>query len=178
MQLSAPLFTDIFNHQLDVSTACRYLKLPRSLCDRSLHLTLVTKWSWSWMTYSHPPLFNGNRPSILRYSYLKISIWKSLVKVMCMVKDQGYIWPWKYKNQGNGQGQTHWSHLRKCKVNVTTKIDENLIKSNQVIYRLGPAIVPNMKEIQKVVQKLSREQESRPAASTSAAAAAALYELV
>ena len=78
---------------------------------------------------------------------------------MCMVKDEGYIWPWKYKNQGNGQGQTHWSHLRKCKINVTTKIDQNLIKSNQVIYRLGPAIVPNMKKIQKVVQKLSREQE-------------------
>ena len=33
-------------------------------------------------------------------------------------------------------------------------------KSNQVIYRSGPTIVPKMKEIQKVVQKLSREQES------------------
>ena len=38
--------------------------------------------------------------------------------------------------------------------------DENRPKSNQVIYRLGPTIVPKMKEIQKVVQKLSREQES------------------
>ena len=33
-------------------------------------------------------------------------------------------------------------------------------KSNQVIYRSGPTIVPKMKEIQKVVEKLSREQES------------------
>ena len=42
--------------KLDESTACRHLNSPRSLCARSLHLTLVTKWSWSWtwMTYSHP----------------------------------------------------------------------------------------------------------------------------
>ena len=33
-------------------------------------------------------------------------------------------------------------------------------KSNQVIYRSGPTIVPKMKEIQKVVQKLSCEQKS------------------
>ena len=38
--------------------------------------------------------------------------------------------------------------------------DENRPKFNQVIYRSGPTIVPKMKEIQKVVQKLSREQES------------------
>ena len=38
--------------------------------------------------------------------------------------------------------------------------NENRPKSNQVIYRSGPTIVPKMKEIQKVVQKLSREQES------------------
>ena len=38
--------------------------------------------------------------------------------------------------------------------------DENRPKSNQVIYRSGPTIVPKMKEIQKVVQKLSGEQES------------------
>ena len=34
-----------------------------------------------------------------------------------------------------------------------TKVDQNLIRS-------GPTIVPKMKEIQKVVQKLLREQES------------------
>ena len=38
--------------------------------------------------------------------------------------------------------------------------DENRLKSNQVIYRSGLTIVLKMKEIQKVVQKLSREQES------------------
>ena len=38
--------------------------------------------------------------------------------------------------------------------------DENRPKSNQVIYRSGPTIVPKMKEIQKVVQKLSHGQKS------------------
>ena len=38
--------------------------------------------------------------------------------------------------------------------------DENRPKSNEVIYRSGPTIVLKMKEIQTVVQKLSREQGS------------------
>ena len=38
--------------------------------------------------------------------------------------------------------------------------NENWPKSNQVIYRSGPTILPKMKEIQKVVQKLLRDQES------------------
>ena len=33
--------------RLDESTARRHLKTPRSLCGRSFHLTLVTKWSQS-----------------------------------------------------------------------------------------------------------------------------------
>ena len=37
-------------HKLDESTARRQLKSPRSLSGRSLHLTLVTKWSRSHMT--------------------------------------------------------------------------------------------------------------------------------
>ena len=35
-----------------------------------------------------------------------------MVKVMCVVKGQGQIWPSKFKGQSYGQGQTHWSHLR------------------------------------------------------------------
>ena len=38
--------------------------------------------------------------------------------------------------------------------------DENQPKCNQAIYRSGPTIMPKMKEIQRVVQKLSRGQES------------------
>ena len=39
-----------FWKKLDESTARRHLKSPRSLSGRSLHLTLVTKWSRSHMT--------------------------------------------------------------------------------------------------------------------------------
>ena len=38
--------------------------------------------------------------------------------------------------------------------------DENRPKSNQVIYRSGSTIVPQMKEIQKVIEKLLHEQVS------------------
>ena len=98
--------------QLDESTARRQLKSPRSLSGRSIHLTLVTKWSWSWMTYYHPLCAMSIIPPILSYSYFKTWPWKSMVKVMCVVKSQGHIWPSKFKGQGYGQGQTHWSHLR------------------------------------------------------------------
>ena len=119
-------------------------------------------------------------PPILRYSYFKIWPWKSMVKVMCVVKGQGHISPSKFN--GHGQGQDHWSHLRPgvqliCLLFVTWQLnhfwlryskfhiwpqghDENWPKSSQIIYRSGPTIVTKMKEIQKVVQKLSREQES------------------
>ena len=77
-------------------------------------MNLVTKWpwSWSWMTYCHPLCAMSISPPILRYSYIKIWPWKSMVKVMCVVKDQGNVWPSKFKGQGYGQHQTHWSHLR------------------------------------------------------------------
>ena len=60
-----------------------------------------------------PPLCAiSNGPPTLRYSYFKIWPWKSMVKAMCVVKGQGHVWPSKFKGQGYGQGQTHWSHLR------------------------------------------------------------------
>ena len=68
--------------------------------------------SWSWMTYCHPLCAMLIGPLILRYSYFKIWPWKSMVKVMCVVKGQGHILSSKFKSQGHGQGQTHWSHLR------------------------------------------------------------------
>ena len=92
--------------QLDESMAHRHLKSPRSLSGRSLHLTLVTKWSGSgsWMTYSHPPLFNVNRPSHseIQLSWSRPCVWSkvkvtfdlknSKVKVMVKVKSTGHIW--------------------------------------------------------------------------------------
>ena len=100
--------------KLDESTARRQLKSPRSLSGRSIHLTLVTKWSrsWSWMTYCHTLCAMSIGPPILRYSYFKIWPWKSMVKVMCVVKGQSHVWPSNFKGQDYGQGQTHWSHLR------------------------------------------------------------------
>ena len=100
--------------RLDESMARRHLKSPRSLCGRSLHLTLVTKWawSWSWMTYSHPLCSMSIGSPILRYSYFKIRPWKSLVNTLRIVKCLGHIWPWKFKDQSHCQGQTCWSHLR------------------------------------------------------------------
>ena len=98
--------------KLDESTAHRQLKSPRSLSGTSIHLTLVTKWSWSWMTYCHPLCKMSIGPPILRYSYFKIWPRRSMVKVMCVVKGQGHVWPTKFKGQGYGEGQTHWSHFR------------------------------------------------------------------
>ena len=79
--------------KLDESTARRQLKSPQSLSGRSIHLTLVTKWSWSWswMTHCHLLCAMSIGPPILRYSYFKIWPWKSMVKVMCVVKAQGHI---------------------------------------------------------------------------------------
>ena len=79
--------------KLDESTARRQLKSPRSLSGRSIHLTLVTKWSWSWswMTYCHPLCAMSIGPPILRYSYFKIWPWKSMAKVMYVVKSRSRL---------------------------------------------------------------------------------------
>ena len=51
--LSEPMMVSLLTHicvtrpQLDESTVRRQLKSPQSLPGRSIHLTLVTKWSWS-----------------------------------------------------------------------------------------------------------------------------------
>ena len=89
----------------------------------------------------------------------------------------------KIQGQSHGQGQNRWSHLSPkvqsiCLLFVSWQsdhfwlryskfhiwpwknLDQNRPKSNQVIYRSGPTIMLKMKEIQKVVQKLSRGQEA------------------
>ena len=81
---------------------------------------LVDTYTWPWSPNGHghewptaPPLCKISiGPPILRYSYFKIWPRRSMVKVMCVVKGQGHVWPTKFKGQGYGQGQTHWSHLR------------------------------------------------------------------
>ena len=84
--------------------------------------------------------------------------WKFKVKVMAKVKPIGHIWGLGFNwyicfwFRGNttilGREQIPY---------LTLKIQgqghsENRPKSNQVIYRSGPLIMPKMKEIKKVVQ--------------------------
>ena len=98
--------------KLDESTARRHLKSPRSLSGRSLHLTLVIKWSWSWMTYSHPfvqyqsalPLWDTaiskfdlenpwSRPCVWsNMSKVRVTFDLENSKVMVKFKPIGHIW--------------------------------------------------------------------------------------
>ena len=45
------------------------------------------------MTYCYPLFAMSINPPILKYSHFKIWPWKSMVKVTCVVKGQGHIWP-------------------------------------------------------------------------------------
>ena len=84
------------------------------------------------MTYCHPLCKMSIGPPILRYSYFKIWPRRSMVKVMCVVKGQGHVWPSKFKGQGYGQGQTPWSHLSPrqsiCLLFVSWQSDHFLLK--------------------------------------------------
>ena len=64
------------------------------------------------VTYYHPLCAMSIGPPTLIYSYFKIWPWKSMVKVMCVVKGQGHIWPSTFKGQDHSQGQTHCPQLR------------------------------------------------------------------
>ena len=117
MQTGVLLSSNVDCDSLSTSVCLFYVarrSLQTRLTDRSLHLTLVTKWSQSWscMTYTHPFWSMSIGPPILRNGYFKIWPWKSLVNTMRMVKCQGHIRPWKFKDQGHSQGQTQWSHFR------------------------------------------------------------------
>ena len=88
----------------------------------------------------------------------------SKVRVMVMVKPIGHIWGLEFSRYvcfsfcGN-QTIFGWD-IANSIFDLEKSRSRSRRKSNQVIYRSGPTIVPKMKEIQKVVQKLSREQES------------------
>ena len=70
-------------------------------------LYLIDPYTWPWSPNGH-----GHGHEWPAASYLKIWPWKSVVNVLCVIKGQGQVWPWKFKGQSNGQDQTHWSHLR------------------------------------------------------------------
>ena len=100
----------------------------------------------------------------LRYSKFYIWPWKFKVKVMARVKPDGHIWALEFNRyvcfsfRGN---RTIYGWDRANSIfDLEKSRSRSQQKSNQVIYRSGPTIVPKMKEIRKVVQKLSRKQES------------------
>ena len=115
-QQKAKCFMEMYIHQvqLDESKARLQMKSPDHY--------LVDPYTWPWSPNGHghghewptaTPLWAMSiGPPILRYSYFKFWPCKSVVKVMCVVKGQGHIWPSKFKGQNHGQGQTHSSHLR------------------------------------------------------------------
>ena len=105
----------------------------------------------------------------LSYSKFHVWLWKFKVKVMAKIKPDDHIWGpefnWYvcFSFHGN-RTILGWDiensifdheNSRSCQGH-----NENRPKSNQVIYRSGPTIVPKMKEIPKVVQRLSRRQMS------------------
>ena len=77
-------------------------------------------WPWSPNGHGHGHIWPTTTPFVQCQSALpfwdraisKFDHEKSMVRVMCVVKGQGHVWPWKFKGQGCGQGQTWWSHLR------------------------------------------------------------------
>ena len=97
------------------------------------HLTFKFKRSRSW-SRSNPLIIFEARSSIDMLAFRFVAIGPFLAEV---------------------QNIPYLTLTIKCQGHV-----ENRQKSNQVIYRSGPKIVPKMKEIQNVVQKLSREQGS------------------
>ena len=90
--------TNIFkdnNSELDEMTACRHLKSPQSLPNRSLYLTLVTKRSrpCMWLKVKVTLLFHIKQPCHSWDSPIqKFAPWKSKFNVMTKVKINAYIW--------------------------------------------------------------------------------------
>ena len=80
---------------------------------------LVDPYTWPWSPNGHGREWPTATPfvqcrSALPYWDTAISKFdhENLWSRLCVVKGQGHVWPSKFKGQGYGQGQTHWSHLR------------------------------------------------------------------
>ena len=103
----------------------------------------------------------------LRYCKFCIWPWKFKVKVMAKVKPNGHIWALEFNRYVCFSFRGNRSIFGWDIANSIFDLEKSRSRSRRksteiymVIYRSGPTIVPKMKEIQKVVQKLSREQES------------------
>ena len=83
---------------------------------------------------------------------------------MAKVKPDGHIWAQEFNRyvcfSFRGNRTIFGWDIANSIFDLEKSTSRSRPKSNQVIYRSGPTIVPKIKEIQKVVEKLSREQES------------------
>ena len=113
--------------------------------------------------------FKAIRPYWLTYCKFHIWPWKFEVNVMAKVKvkPDGHIWGIEFNRYVGFSFHGNQTILCWDIANSIFDIENSRCrslrkptKSNQIIYRSGPTIVPKMKEIQKVVQKLSWEQQS------------------
>ena len=105
--------------KLDESTAHRHLKSPQSLSGRSLHLTLVTKWPRSHMTFKIQILIQGHGQGQTHWSYLRPRVqinmfafrFVAIGPVLVEIYKNSYF-TLKIQGQGHSQDQIWWSHLR------------------------------------------------------------------
>ena len=98
--------------KLDESTAYRHLKSPQSLSGRSLHLTLVTKWPKSHMTFKIQILIQGHGQGQTHWSYLRPRVqinmfafrFVAIGPVLVEIYKNSYF-TLKIQGQGHSQGQ-------------------------------------------------------------------------
>ena len=107
-------------------------------------------------------------PFWLRYSKFHIWPWKFKVKVMAKVKPDGHIWAPEFNRyvcfSFHGNRTIFGWDIANSIFDLEKSRSRSQPKSNQVIYRSGPTIMPKIKEILKVVLKLSHGQEAAAAA--------------
>ena len=157
------------NSKLDESTARRQLKSPQSLSGRSIPLVTFEAWSSIDMFAFR---FVAIGPFLAEINKFYIWPWKFKVKVMAKVKPDGHIWALEFNRyvcfSFRGNRTIFGWDIANSIFDLEKSRSRSRPKSNQVICRSGPTIVLKMKEIQKVVQKLSRGQESAAGAGAGA----------
>ena len=126
--------------------------LPPPLCKSALPF-----WDTAISTFDHENQWS-------RSCVVTFVLQNSKVKVMVMVKPIGHIWGLEFNRYAcfsfcGNRTNFGWD-IGNSIFDLENSRSRSRPKSDQVIYRPRPTIAPKMKEIQKVVQKLSREQES------------------
>ena len=98
--------------KLDESTARRHLKSPQSLSGRSLHMTLVTKWSRSHMTFKIQILIQGHGQGQTHWSYLRPRVQINIFAFRFVAIGPGLVeiyknsyFTLKIQGQGHSQGE-------------------------------------------------------------------------